>query len=379
MTTVQQDLFSDVAVLPPTTEGIKYAGSKLRLLPYILELAGSTQAKVVIDAFAGTTRVSQAFAQTGYRVICNDIAVWTRTLAQCYLGHCQARSDFEELVNHLNATQPIDGWITENYGGIDNNGSAVQLDGTKRPWQVHNTRRADAIRCEIDRLSLTETEKAVALTSLILALDRVDSTMGHFVSYLRDWSPRSYNDLVLRVPAIFEHNGGHKIFCEDVFDFLEHANADLAYLDPPYGSNNEKMPPSRVRYASYYHVWKSIVLNDCPQVFGKVRRRVDSSDRVAGSVFEEFRRAPSGRYIAVEAIEKALDAVDARWVILSYNSGGRATASELDDLIRSKHRMLRMIEVKHKKNVMAGMSWTGDWLRDAEFPNREFLFLIEKK
>ena len=36
------------------------------------------QPQTVFDGFSGTTRVSQAFAQTGYRVIANDIAVWSR-------------------------------------------------------------------------------------------------------------------------------------------------------------------------------------------------------------------------------------------------------------------------------------------------------------
>ncbi|HED53286.1 MAG TPA: DNA methyltransferase, partial [Phycisphaerales bacterium] len=113
------------------TEGIKYAGSKLRLLSHILGLAAETGAQTVLDAFAGTTRVSQAFARAGYRVICNDIAPWSKVFADCYLGHDRTRSSFQELIDHLNALSPVDGWITENYGGLDHNGSAIQTDGTK--------------------------------------------------------------------------------------------------------------------------------------------------------------------------------------------------------------------------------------------------------
>ncbi len=40
--------------------------------------------------------------------------------------------------------------------------------------------------------------------------------------------------------------------------------------------------------------------------------------------------------------------------------------------------MLEIIEVDYKKNVMAGMRWTNEWLKDAEQPNKEFLFLVEK-
>lgn len=36
------------------------------------------------------------------------------------------------------------------------------------------------------------------------------------------------------------------------------------------------------------------------------------------------------------------------------------------------------MEFDHKQNVMTEMKWTNDWTRDAEAPNREFLFLLEK-
>jgi adenine-specific DNA-methyltransferase len=37
------------------------------------------------------------------------------------------------------------------------------------------------------------------------------------------------------------------------------------------------------------------------------------------------------------------------------------------------------LEVDYRKNVMAGMRWTNEWVQEAEAPNQEFLFLIEKK
>ena len=60
-------------------------GSKLKLLPHILQLAKKTDAKTVLDGSSGTTRVSQAFAKTGYRVLCNDIAAWSEVFGICYL------------------------------------------------------------------------------------------------------------------------------------------------------------------------------------------------------------------------------------------------------------------------------------------------------
>ncbi len=362
----------------PSTEGIKYAGSKLKLLPAILMLAQKTSATSVFDGFSGTTRVSQAFAKLGYSVICNDIAAWSEVFGTCYLQSMKRREEYRELIAHLNSVSPVSGWFTEHYGGDPNEGCSIQQDGLKKPWQRHNTRKLDAIRQEIENLSLNREDRAVALTSLILALDRVDNTLGHFASYLNKWSARSYNQLQLTVPKLFTSQRQHVVCRADTLDLTAKVSTDLAYFDPPYGSNNEKMPPSRVRYASYYHLWTSVCLFDKPPLFGKARRRRDTSDPVAASVFEEFRRDDDGSLVAVKAIDRLLERTNARWVILSYGSGGRATADELDEVVRRNGTLVEAIELDYRRNIMAGMRWTNEWLRDAEQPNREFLFLIEK-
>lgn len=362
----------------PVTQGIKYAGSKQKLLPHILAMTEKVRPATVLDGFAGSTRVSQAFAQRGYTVIANDCAVWSEVLATCYLLNEQPPDYFQPLIDHLNSLPPEDGWFTERYGGDPDEPSSAGHDGLKKPWQRHNTRKLDAIRNEIDRLTLTVHERAVLLASLMLALDEVDSTLGHYASYLNAWSPRAYKTLQLRVPALQPRRAPHRAYRRDIFELAPSITADLAYLDPPYGSNNEKMPPSRVRYAAYYHLWTTVCLNDRPQTFGKARRRVDTSDCCAASVFEEFRRDHAGRLIAVEAIRRLLKEVNARHVLLSYSSGGRATAEALHEVIGESGRLVETVEIGYRKNVMAGMRWTNEWIREAELPNREFLFLVEK-
>ena len=348
------------------------------MLPHILRLVGKAKPKTVLDGFSGTTRVSQALAKLGYSVVCNDIAVWSQIFGACYLLNERDRSHYRRLIKRLNAVEPVDGWFTEHYGGQPNGGSALQPDGRKKPWQIHNTRKLDGIREEIERMNLDFVEKAVAITSLMLALDRVDSSLGHFASYLKQWSARSYGDLLLRTPNVFTSSGEHRVLREDVFEVVNDAEVDLAYFDPPYGSNNEKMPPSRVRYAAYYHLWKSVCLFDRPELFGKAARRKDTSDNLAATDFEDFRRAPGGRFIAVEAIDRLIGETRARWIILSYSSGGRATAVELDEILRSHGRLREVVKVNYKRNVMSGMKWTDEWVRQSQSPNYEFLFLIEK-
>jgi adenine-specific DNA-methyltransferase len=373
-----RSLFDTNVVCVPKTQGIKYTGSKLKLLPHILRMVAKLDVQSVLDGFSGSTRVSQAFAQCGYQVTANDTAVWSEILGTCYLKNQKHPHEYKKLIEHLNHIPAEDGWFTEHYGGFPNAGSAIQSDGLKRPWQIHNTRKLDGIRAEIDRLSLDSVSKAVALASLMLAMDEVDNTLGHYSSYLANWSPRSYQMMQLKVPLLFHNEKQHTILRQDIFETVQKRQFDFVYFDPPYGSNNEKMPPSRVRYNAYYHIWATVCLNDKPELFGKAKRRTDTSDTESASVFEEFRRGENGRFLAVEAIERLLLHTNARYILLSYSSGGKSTAEEFFETIYSQGHLLEMLEIDYKKNVMATMKWTHEWVDESNKPNREFLFLLEK-
>lgn len=369
--TIQPDLFSPNAVHIQNveTEGVKYAGSKLKLIPHILSLvAGCGNVRSVLDGFSGTTRVSQAFAKSGYDTTANDISVWSETFARCYLERGKDDAFYQSVLDELNRLPGTHGWFTETYG----------TDGSKSPFQTKNLMRLDAIRSAIDEMGLDSVDKSVILTSLVLALDRVDSTLGHFASYLADWSPRSFGDLRLRLPKRFPVSTRNTVLRGDVFDAIGGRYFDLAYFDPPYGSNNEKMPPSRIRYAAYYHFWKTVVLNDRPAVFGKAKRREDSRDTANPSVFEEYRKDESGRFRAMVAIRDLLERTDAQFILLSYSSGGRATREELMDAISENGTLEKAVSVDYKRNVMANMRWTNEWTKDTD-KNQEYLFLLRKR
>lgn len=352
------------------TEGIKYAGSKRKIIPTICELLSELkEVRTVLDGFSGSTRVAQAFGQLGYDTSSNDISVWSEVFATCYLKSTQSDQYYQSILDHLNGLKGVDAWFTQNYGG--------EVDEVKRPFQSKNTRKLDAIRSEIDRLNLAWEDKCVILTSLIYALDAVDSTMGHYVAYLSDWSPRSYNEMVLKLPKRFKIKSNNKVIRGDIFNTIAQNEYDFVYLDPPYGSNNEKMPPSRVRYNSYYHIWTSVILNDQPPIFGKANRREDSRDGVEPSIFEEFRKNDQGHFIAMEALGKLIKETNSHYILLSYSSGGRATKSELNDIIASSGKLLNAIEIDYKKNVMGSMRWTNEWI-NSDGKYHEYLFLMEK-
>lgn len=352
-----------------STEGVKYAGSKLKIIPYIIEIISELKdVRSVLDGFSGTTRVSQAFAQSGYNTTSNDISVWSEVFGNCYLLSVEPDKIYNEYLIYLNQLKGTDGWFTENYGRMAN----------KQPFQIKNLQKLDAIRLEIDKFQLNFTDKCVLLTSLVNALNAVDSTLGHYVSYLSKWSPRSHKNLELTLPKRFQHGGNNAVVKGDIFNTIVDHKFDFVYFDPPYGSNNEKMPPSRVRYASYYHFWTTVILNDQPDLFGKANRREDSRDKVAGSVFEEFRKDENGNFIAMEALRNLIKNTNSRYILLSYSSGGRATKHELSDIMNESGKMLKALEIDYKKNVMGNMRWTNEWI-NSDGKYHEYLFLMEKK
>lgn len=363
------------------TEGIKYTGSKKEIIPYILALIESLNVHTILDGFSGTTRVSQALSQLGYRVFCNDIAVWSKVFGECYLLNKKGASYYQPIIDHLNNLPGKEGWFTEHYGGYPNDGKSIQGDGKKKIWQIHNTKKLDAIREEIENIANNQIDRSVLLTSLILALDKVDSTIGHQVSYLRRWAKRSYKTMKLEVPNIRPNNKDHRVFNADIFDLLREIKedkVDLTYYDPPYGSSNKKMPPSRVRYASYYHLWTTVCLNDKPAVWGSANRRVDTKDKKSASIFEDYRHDENGKCVVINAIEQLIRNTRSKYIILSYSNKGRATRDEIISLLQKLRMPHKIIEINHKAHVMKSMKWTNEWADNSYEKTKEYLFLISR-
>ena len=79
----------------------------------------------------------------------------------------------------------------------------------------------------------------------------------------------------------------------------------------------------------------------------------------------------------MNALSRLIKNTDAHYLLLSYSSGGRATKQELLDAISSNGKLLKMAEIDYKKNVMANMKWTNEWV-NSDGKYKEYLFLMEK-
>ena len=182
----------------------------------------------------------------------------------------------------------------------------------------------------------------------------------------------------MRLPKIRNHGTEYLVTRSDALDAVTNSDADLVYLDPPYGSNNDLMPPSRVRYSAYYHLWTTICLNDSPEIFGVNGRREDSRDQFS-SAYEEYKKDGTGRVLSMVAFDRLLSNIRSKHILVSYSSGGRATREQLMDLLCRDRDLVKFLRIDYKENVMSLMTSTAEWVTEKDAKHQEYLILLESK
>jgi adenine-specific DNA-methyltransferase len=231
-----------------------------------------------------------------------------------------------------------------------------------RYLQPHNGERIDAIREAIAAKDLPELLEAVLLVSLMEAADRVDSTTGVQMAYLKGWSKRSHNALELRLPDVLPRRT--QAACRAVRgDAVAMAKlpADIVYLDPPYNQHS---------YLGNYHVWESLVLWDKPAVYGIACKRVDVRERA--SLFNRKRDCK-------EALAQVLANVDARHVVVSFNDEGYVSPAELRAMLEPRGEV-HVVEVDYPRYVGARIGIYSPAGKKTgvvgKLRNRELLFVV---
>jgi adenine-specific DNA-methyltransferase len=333
---------------------IKYIGSKRVLVPTILDVVRSIpEARSAVDFFSGTSRVGHALKRAGYRVIANDWMAYAHTLATCYVQSDAGTVAREaaKLVAHFNTLPGREGYFTETFCR------------QSRFFQPKNGARVDAIRDEIEQLDLGHELRAVLLVSLMEAADRVDSTTGVQMAYLKSWAPRAFNDLELRVPDILDQGkhgrcSAHGLEAQEAANLLE---ADLAYIDPPYNQHS---------YLGNYHVWESLIRWDKPDVYGVACKRVDC--RTRKSDFNSKRRFQ-------DAFVSFIGKVKAKFLVVSFNNEGYIAREDMEQLLQARGDVY-VVERDHKRYVGAqiGIHNPKGELVGAvsHLRNKEFLYVV---
>lgn len=309
----------------------------------------------VLDLFSGTSRVGHAFKKAGYSVTANDHNAYAHTLGTCYV---QADKElyFESaisVIDELKNIEPKPGYFTETF--------CINA----RFFQPHNGAKIDAIRDRIEELDLEPVLKAVVLTSLIEAADRVDSTTGVQMAYLKQWAPRSFNDLELRIPHLLpaSPHGPCQAVCMEAKAAAEELESDIAYLDPPYNQHS---------YLGNYHIWESLVRWDKPEVYGIARKRIDCRERP--SVF-------NSRPKFSDSFQTLLNTLRAKLIIVSFSNEGFIKREELEAMLIPLGKV-EVFQRDYKRYVGAQIGIhnpSGERVgKVSHLNNKEFLYVCDR-
>ncbi|OHE64565.1 MAG: hypothetical protein A2Z99_16345 [Treponema sp. GWB1_62_6] len=359
---------------------------------------GGRAALRLLDPFAGSGGVSRLGRALGFRVLSNDLEYYATLIARCRIvldpGRLErafaaeggseaafaavdafaASAPAEEAAARLPGGRARDAWFAafaaaegkdaylaahyapkrtegadwkserlfytaENARWLDRARESVEL---RYPFDPLNPPDPPALKDPADTLNPRAAEadaKAALVDALLYEAATRTNTSGVFKACHRGFGGHG-SDALQRIMAPMNLKRPFLIEGEeaeagngDAASFCASRSADIAYLDPPYNQH---------QYGSNYHLLTTVARWDKPPVDGEA----DPDGRLLNRAgiradWTETRSDFCRRGKALDAFSRLLDAVDARFVLLSYSDGGIVPLEALADLL-SKSGALRI-------------------------------------
>lgn len=325
----------------------RYLGNKYKLLDFIKgtvekECKGIT---TVADIFAGTGSVASAFSDK--KLITNDLLYFNHICHVAWFGSEKYDEEkIENLICYYNAVNPQE----ENY---------MSLNFADTFFSLADCRKIGFIREDIEtnykENKINARERAILLTSLLYAMDKIANTCGHYDAYIKGASFDRHLELSIPL-ASNDNNENNQCYNEDSNQLVERIEADLVYIDPPYNSR---------QYCDAYHLLENVAKWEKPEVKGvalKMDRTSLKSDYCTSN--------------ATKAFEDLISKITAKYILLSYNNmaekgNGRSNAKISDDDI------MRILSRKGKVKVFSEDYKAFSAGKSNITDNQERLFLCE--
>lgn len=350
----------------------RYLGNKNSIAKYIMhEVDRFCQpGDVVCDIFSGTISMSMAFKRNGYRVISNDISIFSYHYANCFLRNNEiplfdlnkleiSFEDYEQIaeesienkrneegflflqdqdlydrykklvvvlsylesLNKEDIATPYRADYFYNTYTIEGNNSYYRsmrgTEGHRRYFTPSNGQRIDLILNKIrewmDKSLLNEVQYSLLISIMCESIEKISNTQGTYHDFQREvYDERALHNLILRLPpfddVISTHNEHYIGRAQDSMSFIKEAPPHrLLYLDPPYNFR---------QYTSYYFMLNLIcsycTIRDLENYFHNIKFvRGQNMEDDFDSTF-----CKSDKFIS--SLQQLINDAKTQYVIMSY-------------------------------------------------------------
>lgn len=269
----------------------RYLGNKYKLLPFITDVVKKECIDVgsFADIFSGTGAVSSAFMDKV--IITNDLMYSNYICNYAWFGSeiYDPKIIIDYIVYYNSLSYSQDNYMTVNFSDTY--------------FSHDDCAKIGFIREDIEKnyknKVINSRERAILITSLLYAMDKIAMTCGHYDAYRK--GAEFDKPLELLVPlAVVNNNPDNRCFNEDANELVKRISADLIYIDPPYNSR---------QYCDAYHLLENVARWEKPEVFG-VARKMDRT---------KLKSKYCTRSAAI-AFKALIENITAKYILLSYNN-----------------------------------------------------------
>jgi len=341
---------------------MRFIGSKRLLLKnieytIIQNIKDFDKLSVFCDVFSGTSIVAQYFKKK-YSIISNDLLYFSYVIQQTYI-ETNAVPQFKKMPDHVGDPISYFNKLENKHlasGFVTNNFSPSGKDKRMYLSEI-NAKRIDTIRDTLDKWKLdkliNQNEYFYLLCSLIESVPFVSNIAGTYGAYLKNWDKRSFKDIKLLNPTIYNNNKKNFAYNEDANKLIRKISGDILYIDPPYNAR---------QYLPNYHLLETIAKYDNPKIKGKTGIREYNAEK------SDY----CSKRLVSEKFEDLVNNADFKYIIVSYNNEGLIPEDILDKIIKkfsSKiYKKYRFPYRRYKKDA-----------KIAEHDLHELIYIIDKK
>lgn len=324
----------------------RYLGNKGKLVDDIMGVIDSLAepGDYVFDAFSGSLAVSMALKKSDYKVIANDINLFSWVYGKAFLTNSKLppielqnlglpranqSNSWKKVLAHV--IKPLDENVPKNMRRTDffdhyceegKKSSFKSSRGQEGKRRFFSATNAQLIDCALSRIrywcqhELLDEVNISFLTAILLsAMERVSNTQGTYHDFPRSfYDSRALRPLSLELPDLASFDGrddhilGKK---QDTLEFVKSApEHKVIYIDPPYNFR---------QYTAYYFLPNLVAsypyIEDLDSYFSKIQYvRGQNMD-------EDFKSSFCSTKTFMPSLESLIKSAKCKYVVMSYFDG----------------------------------------------------------